>query len=267
VRVSDGRILWLLRQWLKTPISEDGRLINSVKGTPQGGVISPLLANIYLHHLDNFWVRKGYVREAKLVRYADDFVVLCKGHTDFYLNELHRLLDNLELELSDTKTRLVESTHEGFDFLGFQFRRVWAFRPKRQSFGWVTGVRLSRKTVKKARQHMNEIVGKGSRKSPVPIPELVTRVNSWLKHWLPYYSYANDRRDFRHVYMNVVLQRLVRAYVARQSTNKRRSGKWKSFNPNLWECKYGLLDVVEIYYRRRKQLYATLYEHPINAWA
>jgi group II intron reverse transcriptase/maturase len=268
VRVSDGKILWLLRQWLKTPISEDGRLIKSLMGTPQGGVISPLLANIYLHHLDSFWMRKGYARDAKLVRYADDFVVMCKGQTDFYLSELRRLLDNLELELSDTKTQVVESTRQGFDFLGFHFRRVWAFRPKRQSFGWVTGVRLSRKAVKKARQHMNELVGKGGRKSPVPMLELVTHVNGWLRHWLPYYCYANDRRDFRHVYVKVVLERLVRAEVARKSNgNKRRCGKWKSFNPKLWERKYGLVDVVEDYYRQRKRLYATLFEHPINALA
>jgi len=263
-RVGDGKVLWLLQQWLKTPISADGRLIRSLMGTPQGGVISPLLANIYLHHLDNFWVSKGYARNAKLVRYADDFVIMCNGRTDFYLSELHRLLNNLELELSDKKTKVVQSTQQGFDFLGFQFRRVWAYRPQRHSFGWVTGVRLSRNVVRKARQHMNELVGKGGRKSPVPMLELVKRVNSWLKHWLPYYSYANDRRDFRHVHTKVVLERLVRAEVARKNGTKRRCGKWKSMNPQLWEMKYGLLDVVEVYYRKRKQLYASLFEHPIN---
>lgn len=264
-RVSDGKVLRLLKQWLRTPISEDGRLIKGQMGTPQGGVISPLLANIYLHHLDSFWVRKGYSHNAKLVRYADDFVILCKGQTEFYLSELRRLLTNLELELSDAKTGVVESTQQGFDFLGFQFRRVWAYRPKSHSFDWVTGVRLSRKVIKKAQRSVNEIVGKGGRKSPILITELVERVNSWLNHWLPYYSYANDRRDFRHVYLKVVLERLVRAQVARKSGTKRRCGKWKSMNPKLWEREYGLINVVQVYYQKRKQLYATLFEHPINA--
>ena len=159
----------------------------------------------------------------------------------------------------------MESTHQGFDFLGFQFRRVWAFRPKRQSFGWVTGVRLSRHVVRKARQHVNEIVGKGGRKSPVPMPKLVAHVNSWLNHWLPYYSYANDRRDFRHIDLKVVLERLVRAHVSRRSGNKRCCGKWRSMNPKLWECKYGLINVVQVYYQKRTVLYASLFEHPINA--
>jgi group II intron reverse transcriptase/maturase len=264
-RVGDGKVLRLLKQWLKVAVSADGRLIKSLMGTPQGGVISPLLANIYLHHLDNFWVGKGYARNAKLVRYADDFVILCKNGTDFYLRELRRLLNNLELELNDTKTKIVQSTQQGIDFLGFQFRRVWAYRPKRDSFGWVTGVRLSRKVVRKARGHMNELIGKGGRKSPVPMIELVGRVNRWLNHWLPYYSYANDRRDFRHIYLKVVLERLVRAQVARKSGTKRRCGKWKSLTPKLWEEKYGLLDVIELYYRKRKRLYASLFEHPINA--
>ncbi len=71
-RVSDGRILRLIKLWLKTPINENGKMIPGLKGTPQGGVISPLLANIYLNHLDRFWVKKGYIRHARIVRYADD---------------------------------------------------------------------------------------------------------------------------------------------------------------------------------------------------
>jgi hypothetical protein len=177
---------------------------------------------------------------------------------------MKRLLSNLELELNESKTRIVDSCKEGFDFLGFHIKRVWAFRPKRKSFGWVTGVRLSRKVLKKARIRITEIVGKGERKSPIPIQILVDQVNHWLRHWLPYYSYANRRQDMRHVYLNLVLARLVRAKVAR-SGNKRRIGKWKSWNPKYWEREYGLINLVQAYYLRRKQLYASLFEHPINA--
>ena len=267
MRIKDGRVLRLIKQWLKTPISENGRMRRSKRGTPQGGVISPLLANIYLNHLDRFWVKKGYTRYAKLVRYADDFVILCKERAKFYLKEVHRLLRNLELELNEHKTRIVDACKEGFDFLGFHIKRVWAYRPKRKCFGWVTGVRLSRKVLKKVRQTINGIVGKGGRKSPVPFQVLVNRINQWLKHWLPYYSYANRRQDIRHIYHKLIVERLARACIARRKGLKQRGGKWKSWNPDYWEKKYGLIDMSVAYYQRRKQLYAALYEHPTNAVA
>jgi len=226
-----------------------------------------LLANIYLNHVDNFWVSKGYIRSAKLVRYADDFVILCMSKAAFYRQEVGRLLTNLELELNEQKTRIVDSRKQGFDFLGFHIRRVWAFRPKQRSFGWVTGVRLSRKVMQKARQKVNDIVGQGGRKSPVAMRKLVDQVNDWLQHWIPYYCYANRRQDMKRVYLNIVLERLVRAFVSRKSSRKRRSRKWKSWNPKFWECKYGLINMIPIYYQQRKKLYAKLFEHPINALA
>ena len=109
------------------------------------------MANIYLNHLDQFWTKKGYVKYAKLVRYADDFVVLCDENTKFYMREVKRLLENLGPTLNEQKTHIVDTCQQGFDFLGFTVRRIWAFRPKHNSFGWVTGVGLSRKTLKKAR--------------------------------------------------------------------------------------------------------------------
>jgi group II intron reverse transcriptase/maturase len=258
-RISDGKMLRLIKLFLKAPIQDGNRLHRSRKGTPQGGVISPLLANLYLNHLDTFWVNKGYEKSAKMVRYADDFVILCKDHAEQYLEEVKRLLDNLELELSERKTRIVKAQYEGFDFLGFTVRRVWAFRPSKKEFGWVTGVGISSKAKKRARKQVNEIVGQGGRKSPVPMGCLVKRVNDWLTGWLPYFSYANRRQDMQYVHLKIVLERLVRAEVARRPGNKRRTRKWKTWNPKLWEERYGLIDVVETYYRKRKQLWASLY--------
>jgi len=266
-RVSDGKMMRLIKLFLKAPIREDENERKPKKGTPQGGVISPLLANIYLNHLDQFWTKKGYIKYAKLVRYADDFVVLCEKNTKFYLGEVKRLIENLGLTLNEKKTHVVDASQQGFDFLGFTVRRAWAFRPKHNSFGWVTGVGISRKALNKARKTVNEIVGQGGRKSPVPMGDLVERVNLWLNHWLPYYSYANRKEDFKYVYHKVVLERLVRAEVARRSGNKRQSRKWKSMNPKIWEQKYGLVDVIETYYQKRKRLYASLFEHPVNAVA
>jgi group II intron reverse transcriptase/maturase len=266
-RVSDGRMMRLIKLFLKAPIREDDNERKPKKGTPQGGVISPLLANIYLNHLDRFWEKKGYVKYAKLVRYADDFVVLCEKNTKFYLREVRRLLENLDLKLNERKTQVVDTCQQGFDFLGFTVKRAWAFRPKHNSFGWVTGVGISRKALKKARKTVNEIVGQGGRKSPVSMINLVEGLNKWLNHWLPYYCYANRKEDFKYLYLQIILGRLVRAEVARRSGNKRQSRKWKSMNPKIWEEKYGLVDVIETYYQKRKLLYASLFEHPINAMA
>ena len=257
----------LIKLFLKAPIREDDNERKPKKGTPQGGVISPLLANIYLNHLDHFWTKKGYIKYAKLVRYADDFVVMCEKNTRFYLKEVKRLIENLGLTLNEEKTHVVDTCQQGFDFLGFTARRAWAYRPKHNSFGWVTGVGISRKALKKARKTVNEIIGQGGRKSPVPMINLVERINVWMNHWLPYYCYANRKEDFKYMYHKVILERLVRAEVARRSGNKRQSRKWKSMNPKFWEQKYGLNDVVETYYQRRKHLYASLFEHPINAVA
>ena len=266
-RVSDGKMIRLIKLLLKAPIQEGDEQHKPKKGTPQGGVISPLLANIYLNHLDQFWTKKGYIKYAKLVRYADDFVVLCEKGTEFYLREIKRLLENLGLSLNEKKTHVVDAKQQGFDFLGFTLRRAWAFRPKHNSFGWVTGVGISRKALKKARKTVNEIVGQGGRKSPVPMTDLVERLNTWMNHWLPYYCYANRKEDFKYLYHKVILERLVRAEVARRSGNKRQSRKWKSMNPKIWEQNYGLIDVVETYYQKRKYLYALLFEHPINTVA
>ncbi len=264
-RISDGKLLKLIRHWLKATIEDSGKLYKPEKGTPQGGVISPLLANIYLNHLDQFWQKKGYIRYAKLVRYADDFVILCKQNSGIYLKEVKRLLQNLELELHETKTRVIDACKQGFDFLGFHIKKAWAYRPKQKKFGWVTGVRLSKKVLKKARKTLKEIVGQGGRKSPVPMKILVQAVNNWICHWMPYYCYANRKKDIIHVYLKIVLERLVLAERARKKSNKRRSRKWKSMNPKIWKGKYGLINMLQTYYLSRKKLYASLFEHPINA--
>ena len=266
-RVSDGKMLRLIKLFLKAPIQDGNRLHKSKQGTPQGGVISPLLANIYLHHLDEFWEKKGYQKYAKLVRYADDWVICCISNVTSYLKEAKRLMENIGLKLSIEKTKIVNAKEEGFNFLGFQFRRVWAYRPKYDDYGWVTGVGISEKVLKKARKTVNEIIGQGGRKSPVPMQDLVDRVNEWIVHWLPYYCYANRKEDFKKVYHNIVLRRLTLAEVAKRTGNKRRSRKWKSWNPKYWEKRYGLIDMVEQYYIKRKQLYAQLFEHPRNAMA
>src|SRR5262249_46263583 len=141
-RISDRRMLKLLRQWLEAGVMEEGCVRNPVSGTPQGGVISPLLANIYLHVLDAAWEREGR-QYGHLVRYADDFVVMCETKRKCELAEqrVRKVLAWLGLELHPEKTRQVELTQgkQGFDFLGCHLHKrmsgkIWEKQRKRVYF-------------------------------------------------------------------------------------------------------------------------------------
>ena len=125
-RISDRRVEKLIRQWLRSGVMEEGALKATLAGTPQGGVISPLLANIYLNVLDRVWVSRCS-HLGILVRYADDFVVLCRREVQAKeaLRRVHVIMDRLGLELHPDKTRMVDMAKgkEGFVFLGWNVRK------------------------------------------------------------------------------------------------------------------------------------------------
>jgi len=163
MRVSDRKILKLIRKWLKCGIVGEEEIKENQKGTPQGGVISPLLANIYLHEFDKFWMQQTQVK-GKLVRYCDDFVIMfpSKEDAELGLELVKAKMSELNLELNTEKTKIVDmrSGKEGFDFLGFHHRQVMSHGYKRRyTLKWPKKVAVS-KIKQEIRQNLDSEKGK-----------------------------------------------------------------------------------------------------------
>jgi RNA-directed DNA polymerase len=193
-RISDRRVLKLLRAWLGSGVLEGQTLIHPQTGTPQGGVISPLLANVYLNALDRAWEER-HGRLGMLVRYADDLVVLCRTRAlaEAALRELRALLADLGLELADAKTRIVcvNEDGEGFDFLGFNHRMVRASRKPGVRF---LGRWPSARAMQRARQRIREVTDR--RLLLRPPEEVVANLNRFLAGWGGYFRRGNSSRHF-----------------------------------------------------------------------
>ncbi|MBN8246192.1 MAG: group II intron reverse transcriptase/maturase [Verrucomicrobia bacterium] len=195
-RISDGAILKLIRGWLRAPIMEPpggGRSGSGKRGganhcgTPQGGVISPLLANAYLNRLD--WeVNERCELEPIMVRYADDFVILARpGQGGELMERLKRWLERRGLVLNETKTRLVDLRQEGIRFLGFAL----SWRRGRRG-RYYPHVEPHPQSLQKLRDGIRELLNRGTHWcSP---EEVVTRLNRRLKGWTGYFHYANSTR-------------------------------------------------------------------------
>jgi|GEM_PF-82519 len=194
-RVSDGHILALLKAWLRAPIVErdpkTGRptITGNRRGTPQGGVISPLLANLYLNRLD-WQVNERCELRPVLVRYADDFVILTRpGRGAELMGRLKRWLETHGLTLNETKTRTLEVHREGFKFLGFGVS--WRRGKSGRSY---PHVEPHPKSQMKLRDKLREKLNHWTlwRAEAEVIPEL----NRWLKGWSGYFHYGNSTRVF-----------------------------------------------------------------------
>jgi RNA-directed DNA polymerase len=158
-RITDRRVLKLIKGWLKAGVLENGQYSESTLGAPQGGVISPLLSNIYLNYFDICW-NKRFGHLGELVRYADDFVILCKrkAQAEEALKVVKRIMDKLELTLHGEKTRLVDMYFgkDSFDFLGFN-NRFQRFRSKSWKWYWTLQQVPSKKAMKKMRAKIKEV--------------------------------------------------------------------------------------------------------------
>ncbi len=240
-RIADGGILHLIKQWLKAPVVErgkDGKDRTSGgkgnrRGTPQGGVISPLLANLYLHLLDRIWERHGLEKKyaARLVRYADDLVLLCAKGTAKPLAMLRHILDRLELTLNETKTKVVNAWDESFDFLGFEVRMILSRRGKAYPH-----IQPSKRSVKRINAKLTELTTRNL--TPVPLPTIVHRLNQSLRGWSCYFDYANSTKIFGDVKRHAE-ERLRTHLRKRHKVKARRVGQGRFPNRVLYE-RHGL---------------------------
>ena len=228
-RIVDKNILKLIRMWLKAPVveeREDGkkRYLGNDKGTPQGGVISPLLANIYLNVLDKVWKMKKVQErmEARLIRYADDFVVLCKGNTDRVLEGIQRVLGQQGLSLSAEKTRVLDSRQEGFHFLGFDIKVRKSPRTGRN----YPHIRPSRKAQRRIKAEIKNLTCR--RTLALPTEVIIQRLNEVVRGWVGYFYYGNCSKDFSALRWH--LEERVRTYLRRKHQKKSRGYKAYPYN-------------------------------------
>jgi RNA-directed DNA polymerase len=217
-RVSDRRVLKLLRQWLGAGVMGEGGITASLAGTPQGGVISPLLSNIFLHVLDAAWERDG-AQYGTLVRYADDFVVMCKTKLDVERGErrVKQLMTRLGLELHPEKTRKVNLSwgKEGFDFLGCHLRKclagpIWERERRRIYF---LQRRPSQRSMKRIRQRVKELTPR--RRCHEDLRNVIDGLNPVLRGWGNYFRTGNAAAKFNgldtYVWRRLLALRVKRA--------------------------------------------------------
>ena len=215
-RISDRRVLKLIRQWLKAGVLEEGRSSSTEVGSPQGGVISPLLANIYLHVLDMYWAQQ-YASVGKLFRYADDFVIVCRTRKEAEkaLLVVQQILTKLKLTLHPTKTRVVDMGREGFDFLGFHLHKLRAKKTnKLLPYTWP-----ARKAMKTVREKIRGITTR--KRLSNPLDEVVKYLNLVIRGWRNYFRLGNSTRQLQDLdrYVRQRLRHWIR-------TKKGTRGRW-----------------------------------------
>jgi group II intron reverse transcriptase/maturase len=232
-RIVDSKMLGLLNGWLKCAVEEDGRRWTPSRGTPQGGVISPLLANIYLHALDDVWEKRGYNERSgpnvQLVRYADDLVLLTDKDATWAMERLSEILSRLELELNEEKSRVVDAETETFDFLGFTYRRVTNSKTGKRA----TLFYPSKKSQKRVRAKVKNILGPSY---PITIEEYVRRTNRVMRGWVNYFRVGNASDVFHDIqqYVEVKLRRVL------QRKAKRYGCGWKRYDRDYLYRQLGL---------------------------
>ncbi len=206
-RIVDRNVLHLIKLWLKSPVEEkDGngkrRMSGgkkSTRGVPQGGVISPLLANLYINRFLKYWRETDRRRAywAHIVSFADDFVILSKGRAEEALEWTRSVMERMGLELNEEKTVIRNARKEQFDFLGYTFGMVW-FKKDGSRY---LGASPSKKSIARVKKKVQKQLRPGEKGS---WPEVCKRLNALLRGWSAYFSHGTTQPAFRAVERSVL---------------------------------------------------------------
>jgi RNA-directed DNA polymerase len=201
-RVVDRHVLWLIKLWLKAPVEErdgeGGRRLTggkqSKRGTPQGGVASPMLANLYMNRFLKHWrtTGRGEAFRAHVISYADDFVILSRGSAVEAMAWTKAVMSRLGLTLNEVKTKLKDARKEHFDFLGYSFG---PYHHRKDGYRYL-GASPSKKSVRRLTTKVGELLVRGNHD---PWPKVCGRLNAMLRGWSAYFSYGTRLMAYRAV--------------------------------------------------------------------
>jgi len=238
-KVADGRVLRLIEAMLKAGSYGKGRLFPTERGTPQGGVVSPLLSNILLTPFDREMRRKGY----QLTRYADDWVVTCTSVAEARaaVAAALRILKELGVQLHPQKTRIVH-VRQGFEFLGYKIKRGKQLRlpPGKICSGAQSGALYAYPREKSIRHFMDQVRALTKRRVPLKTKELIEELNPVLRGWGHHYKRAHVRKLFHRLDGWIV--RRIRSHRCRRWRN----GGWRQLPETKLYGEYGLVNLVQL---------------------
>jgi RNA-directed DNA polymerase len=253
-RIADRDVLKLIKMWLKAPVEEtdrDGRkrLTGGKRhkwGTPQGGVISPLLANLYMNRFLKYWrlTEQGHKLKAHVIAYADDFVILSRGYAEEARAWAREVMARLGLSLNETKT-CVRNAHKGrFDFLGYSFGPHYSPRNGRRYLG----ASPSKKSVARLKPRISAILRRGNND---PWADVCVKLNRLLKGWSGYFDYGSCTPAYRAI-DNHVMTRVQHFLVKRHRVPSRGTARFSR------ETVFGELGVLSLRTRQavRRQPWA-----------
>lgn len=240
-RIADKNILKLIKRWLKAGVMEEGEIKGNEIGTPQGGVISPLLANIYLNHLDKKWEEDRIEEKlgATLIRYADDLIVVTKHSERWLYRKLKEILEGeLGLKINQDKSRIVDVEKEAAKYLGFEIRRTRSRRGKMFALSYP-----SRGAIKAVQEKVSRIANP---RHPIKVEEMVGRLNRLLRGWVNYFRIGNASKWFSK--LRDYVEKKVRRFI--QKKKQQKGFGWKAIKREHLYKDLGLYNDYRVSWRR-----------------